>query len=483
MVYPFAALVASCIIWTAVTRGTAVALARSWTLAILAPSWISVQVASAEIDLRVISIATAIACLAVIRDWKWNLRPCWGDAIATLLVLVQMASEYQNGGFGLKAVFQIGSQWALPYLLGRLVFHNLANVRRIQPLFCTLYLVLCLWVISEAATRVNVINRALGHRGSEQSESEIRWGLRRAEGPTSHPIFCGMLIVALFPWSLQAVRSAHRKTGPSWWRVLPWVGAGATFCTMSRGPQLALLVTLITAGFFRWPRYRAALLATVCVTGVSVYLGWDSVVESLHSWSSESHERITRIVIGGQEHKYTGTTHRLLQFKVYRNAMMRAGLVGYGINVMSAQRPSIPHVEPHLMVSPFNSVDNHYIYFMLLTGHLGACSFIALGIVSLVYIWPRACDVHAEEWPLAAGLFGVQFGILLLLLSVWFAADFGFQWLFNVGYIASWSVQAAPLNRLSPRRTAAAICKQLSFVIRSPDQGLPQSINPAHSFE
>ena len=55
--------------------------------------------------------------------------------------------------------------------------------------------------------------------------------------------------------------------------------------------------------------------------------------------------------------------------------MLNAGLFGYGINVMSAQRPSIPHVEPHLMISPFNSVDNHYIYFMLLSGHLGACSF------------------------------------------------------------------------------------------------------------
>ena len=79
---------------------------------------------------------------------------------------------------------------------------------------------------------------------------------------------------------------------------------------------------------------------------------------------------------------------------------------------------------------------------------------VGLGIVSLLYIWRPACDLSAEEWPLAAGLFGVQLGILMLLLSVWFAADFGFQWLFNAGYIASWRVHAASLNRqrlASPR--------------------------------
>ena len=234
------------------------------------------QIASAEVDLRVISVATAIACMAILRGWKLSFRPCWADAVAAMLVFVQLASEYENGGFGLKAVFQIGSQWAMPYMLGRLVFQNLPDVRRLQPLFCTLYLMLCLWVISEAVLRVNLVNRALAHRGSEQSETEIRWGLRRAEGPTSHPIFCGMLVVALFPWSLQAVRYVNQKVGPAWWKSLPWLGAGATFCTMSRGPQLALVVTAVMSGFFRWPRHRSAILATLVAVSSTVYFGWDS---------------------------------------------------------------------------------------------------------------------------------------------------------------------------------------------------------------
>jgi hypothetical protein len=454
MLYPLAALIVSWIIWTAITRGTSLALGRAWALAILCPVWICVQVGSGELDLRCAAVVTALGCVAIVRDWSGpgrKSRFCWSDAAAALIVLAQFGSAYQNSEIGAKAICDIGTQWAMPYLLGRLMFRSPSEGRRLQAIVCTLCLILSVWVISEAVLRVNVVNRLLDHRGSEQGEG-VRWGLRRAEGPTSHPIYCGLLLVSLFPWTFQASRMARCGEGPSWWKAAPWLVGAATICTMSRSSQLALLLILAVMGFFRWPRYRTALLTAGCACSIAAYCGQDLVLDMLRVWAKESPEQSSKIRIEGVEYEYTGTTHRTLQFRVYRQAMLHAGFFGYGVKTMSERPLVIPHVEPRLLVGRFNSIDNHYIYFLLVAGYLGIGSFLLLGVLSLVGLWAPASNPLDPDWPLAAGLFGSQLAIMVFTLSVWFSDDFGFQWLFNAGYIAS-AHAFARSRALAPERS------------------------------
>lgn len=438
MIYLLSLLVIVYLVWTSYARGARTALGRGWLLAILGPVWIATQVASAEIDLRLVAMAGTIGLLAIAGDLRWPGRICWCDLAAALLVLVQLASEYKNDSFGMKAIFQIGSQWCLPYVFGRLLYRDMAEARRLQPMICVLCLLLSAWVISEGVLHTNVVNRALNHRGSEQSETDYRWGVKRAEGPASHPIFCGLLLVALFPWTLEASRAAGTAQGRYWWRLLPWLDALAVGCTMSRGPQLALLLTSLIVVFFRFPRWRLALVGSTVSILLLVSLNQDATIHALKSWSSESQKATKRITINGEDYEYSSTTHRVLQVKVFTEAMLSAGLLGYGCKAMATYPMGVPYVEMTLLTSPFNSIDNHYIYFVLQAGYLGIGSFMAVGILSILYLLPPACRLQQDDSLLAAGLIGAQLAIMITLWSVWFSDDFGFQWLFNAGYIASW---------------------------------------------
>ena len=63
--------------------------------------------------------------------------------------------------------------------------------------------------MSKAVTHVNVVQHALGKVfGLLEEGSGYRWGLKRAQGLTSHPIYFGYLLVLTLPWALEARRLA-----------------------------------------------------------------------------------------------------------------------------------------------------------------------------------------------------------------------------------------------------------------------------------
>lgn len=248
---------------------------------------------------------------------------------------------------------------------------------------------------------------------------------------------------------------------------MPWLIAGAVVCTMSRGPQIALIMTFIGYGYFQWRHLRPAIIAVACTAACLAAVGHEQLIAGLHAWSRESHEKVAHVSIGGVDYEYTGTTHRSLQYLVYNEALLRAGLFGYGGQVLSTKPIKVPYVEPHLMCGPFDSIDNHYIYFTLSSGHGGIGCFIALGVLSLWRAGRLIRQGESEIVPLASGLLSAQLAIMILLGSVWFSDDFGFQWLFNAGCIASWPMQAT-----------TQLCQARLTALRQ--SGLSQSIVNKH---
>jgi hypothetical protein len=231
---------------------------------------------------------------------------------------------------------------------------------------------------------------------------------------------------------------------------------------MSRGPQLGIVMTLAAATAVLAPRWRWWIVAPLALSAVVSYAASDVVLDLLQRWS---HETPSTLLIDGEPVKYTGTTHRLLQVRVYAEAVAHAGCLGYGSIALRAGQTTIPHVDAELR-QMFSSIDNHYLQFALQCGYLGLGLFVGLCATTIVYAWRAAARCDGASRVLAAALGGALLSVTLLMSSVWLASDFRFLLLAAMG-------MAGGLH-LSNRRNPSAL------VQAAPQRAFELRLSPGH---
>lgn len=433
---------------TAVRRGPRAAAATAFALAVTLPCWIYLEVGAVRIDVRTALALAGIVCVGVHPCKALRPRLLLADALVVALVGTIIASEALSGIVTLTVVAEIVLQWLVPYALGRLVFSEPVDADHLIAVLVPVCLVLAGWAVVESVTRMNPVGVLLGHVGSLQSMNDLRWGLRRAEGPLTHPIFFGLHLVLLFPFALAAARQA-RDGGPAWHRKLPWIVAAGAFCTMSRGPQLGILITLAVATAVLVPRWRSLIMAPLVLAVVVGFTAGDLVLDLLHRWSGE---KPMLIELDGETVAYTGTLHRLLQLRVYAEAVEHAGWLGYGSLPLRAAANTVPYVAEHLR-QMFSSIDNHYLQFVLQCGYLGLGLFLLLCATTIGYAWQAAAQSEGATRVLAAGLGGALVALTLLMVSVWLASDYRFLLLAVMGSAGGLKLcvpRRAPTGRITP---------------------------------
>ncbi|MGF1583280.1 MAG: O-antigen ligase family protein [Gemmataceae bacterium] len=437
----------------AMNRGPRPALGYAWFIAaLLTPVWIIDSTTSLKLDFR---SAAAIGSLAgFVLASKVDLPKRWllADTIASLLAMCIVFAQFRVGPFGPLTAPDILRRWLLPYVVGRLLFRSVRDIKELMPVLSYILMIISVYAIVEAVTKIHLVNKILGKTYGllEQGEG-YRMGLKRAQGFTDHPIFFGALLVLLLPWAFECMRQAGTGEGPKWWHAVPLVVVGALFGTVSRGPQLAGILTTSLVVFFRFRKWRLAMLLLGLVTVCGVYYGKDRIMEALGKVAGESDEDVRIILIDGEEVEYTGTKHRVLLLSVYRNAIENAGWLGYGFHLRGVE------VEEHL-ANRFGSIDCHYILFLLRYGYLTLALFVALGVCSLWCLVPIAWNPELPHSFLAAGLVGAIGSVMLVLASVWFAPDFGTMWLFSAG-VAS-SLHELPRTTLTKQSEKTAAIEQ-----------------------
>ncbi len=417
--------------YLAATRGPRASAAVCLALSLTVPCFTYQDVGAVRIDLRTGLALVGIACALAHPASRLRYRPLATDFLVAGLVVVQTTSELLTSREATATVVvDIALQWLAPYMLGRIVWQSFDDAR---PLLRPLVVAACLlsaWSAVESVFRFNPIGYAFGHVGSLQGISDLRWGLRRAEGPVTHPIFFGMELLLLFPFALAAAREARRHRGPQWWAWSPWIVAAGAFFTMSRGPQLGIVGAL--AGTVALASARRRLFVVVPAVAVLVLAATSGswIVELFERWSGE--QAGMTIEIRGVEYPYTGTRHRFLQLLVYAEAVEHAGWFGYGSTGLRAGETKIPYVEDHLR-RMFNSIDNHYLQFVLQNGLAGLGLFVGLGLAAVWYAGRATFALdHPAPW-LSAATASVLAATLVLLSSVWLAGDVRFVWLSLVG--------------------------------------------------
>jgi O-antigen ligase len=213
-------------------------------------------------------------------------------------------------------------------------------------------------------------------------------------------------------------------------------------------------MTLVATAAVLVPRWRTMIVAPVVLLLAVGLAAGDQVVDFLQRWSGETP---STILIDGEPVRYTGTTHRLLQVRVYAEAVAHAGWLGYGSTALDAQQTTIPYVDEELR-QMFSSIDNHFLQFTLQCGFLGIGLFVVLCGASIAYAWQAVKGCDGVSKMLSAAVGGALLSVTLLVSSVWLATDFRFLLLSIMGlagglkllYVGNAPPVAAPVPFRSP---------------------------------
>ncbi|HKB03987.1 MAG TPA: hypothetical protein VKD90_17320 [Gemmataceae bacterium] len=438
-------------------RGYRDGMKVAWFAATLAvPGWLTVSFRSIAVDaITGVTLATLIATL---RQPFAGSRTRWVlcDVLVGAFVLTCVLSDAVNRILIPGTVIELVRTWVLPYLVGRLFLHFWDEMRGVLPVLVALVAGISVYALFEAVSHINILAVLTGKKWDLLETAEgFRWGLKRAQGNTNHPIYFGLLLALTLPWSLMAARAAMRHEAPRWWVAVPALVAAAAFVTVSRAAHLAILIVFTADLFFRRPSYRIPMLFVAVAIGLVFFVFREEALDLLGAYAGETTAGVERVKIYGVEYDYTGTRHRDLLLLAYDEAIEQAGWFGYGTTFQDMP------LDPNMDVR-FWSIDHHYLFHYLRYGILGTAAFLALAAAGA---WNLGREALARDGPLsdlAAGLFGAFVAVVLLVRGVAFSFDFGATWLFVAGLAASWRAR---------RLVAATIAKATDSSERSNDAG------------
>lgn len=410
------------------------AMRVGWFVAmLLCPAWQQMQVRSIYLDHR--SIAAGLGLLLLFafprKDGLSPLKrvvPMPTDFFMGLLFLSIMTTLFLKERIAPLTPIEFGRQFLLPYLAGRLFLQRSKDIEEVAPVLSRLLLIVTVLGILEALSRKNLVNEVFGMRfGLLEAGEGYRWGMKRAIGNVRHPIFNGLMLVMLLPWTVAVHHFWKRGPNRKLWRQMPLMGAAAIFFSVSRGPHAAAIATGGIMTFFRKPLLRVPIAVGAITLAVIAVGARDQIMHFAGKLAGEEEaDENSFVSIDGEPYEYTGTKHRALLNIAYAEAIVRNDTWGYGAGLVNVPIPDDAKQR-------FSSIDNHYLMFYLQFGWSGFILFHCLQVCAVLQVFFCAWNTKHGRSILCAGLTGSFVGVGMLMKSVWFDADYGAVWLFCAG--------------------------------------------------
>ncbi len=419
-------------------HGPVAGLGTGVLISFLFPCWIDESIGLADIDLRV---ATSLIMLLVnlfhpARRISWRFRA--GDWAVFALYFVHVASDSWHDGFAFSHFVRAFGEWSIPYIAGRLAVQTIQDWRWLTGVAVIVATLCSIAATSESLTRVNFANPVFGERPVDRTpQIMIRGGVKRAEGPTRHPIWFGMVQTLLIPWVIAAVYRSLRSDGPLWWTAMPIVSLFGILATASRGPALATLGICYLTMVFCLPKWRTILIiAGLILAGVG-YFAKDAVLQQLEDWGAKkwgSASKQVNVELEGKQHRLTAMSARWLVLLAYVPAVREAGLLGYGTERTATFPVNVPlGPDAKQTVAEFWTIDCEYLLLLLRFGWAGVASFIAVCTLSAWRIANQSIFVNRDERIFPFAVAATLIAVSLTLIGEWMPHDYGFLFLWLCG--------------------------------------------------
>ncbi len=420
--------------------GPDVALGGGILISLVIPVWLRIDVWGLPVDLRTVVAILGLGIYCIHPDARLKTRVTSADCACIGLVAMHLISDTLNEGFGLGIVLLAFARWYVPFVSGRLVNRDTRNYDIWIRIACYLCVVFAGWSVVESTTRVNPANYVVEARPKDRTPAvSLRFGLKRAEGPTTHPIWFGMLQCLLFPYALTAATRAWRRRGPRWWLAVPFANVLGVFFTFSRGPVICLIISLLGFAAVQW-RVRWTYVAgglAVAVVGLTI---WTAEIFDHLRWTEGTSDRHSQVELSGAKYKLDPTNYRLILLRAYSKAIREVPLWGYGTDRLASWPPRVPlNADARVVQQRIWSIDNEYLLILLRFGWVGLVCFFMAAVLATYFALQRALTERESRGvgALAAGLGTTLAAVVIILTGEWMPSDWGFLLFYSFGFASS----------------------------------------------
>ena len=431
-------------------------MAVGCAVAILAPTWVQLRVLELPVSVRWTFIAIAMFVFSVAHFRKLWAPLVLTDLLVAGMVVAHVSSEFFHDGFSFLVPIRAYCEWALPYVAGRYAMMNHRHFALIGSAFAVVGLIIGFAATFESLTGLNIWETVFIDAGDEvKRPMGKRFGLFfRAHGPFQHPIFLGIVMLLMAPWSamLLAIRKSRWETGLG---ILGMIGSLlGVMASVSRGPILALIIAVV-CGLCIWHRYVRYSVAVVLLSGIGLVVAFPQAVMDLADSTENSELRGKPVEFDGEVEVYTGTRARIFVWRVYGPLVLRGGLLGFGNEAASTFPPNIPGLPPEVKAREIlGYVDNSYLLTGLRFGIIGCTIFSLLVVTSIVASFGLMRNGSALFFPHESFVFAAfsatMIAVALEILTVFSSYDFIFWLLLTIGCIAG--MQSAVRVEMRPSR-------------------------------
>ena len=429
-------LIAFVWLYLLIRKGPAAAVGAAMVLSFAFPVWIKTDIGGLPINIR-----TAVACITML---GYALHPQGKilspltllDASIGLMFLTHVAADSLTTGLTAVLPFRAYGEWVLPFVAGRFAVRHRDDRKWVAAWVVGLILFLGVTSCIESLTNVNPFEFVFGNRPTElASRKAMRFGFKRAFGPTMHPIFFGMMISVLMPWLICLWQSSESRRLRGLTVIAGVIALVGTVFTGSRTPVITTLVAAILAlalqfKAFRWP-LGVSLVLAVC--GVAAFP--NEVTDAVSRWTGGG-DKPRLIEIDGKAVVTSSSRSRLHVLGIYSEALINAGPFGYGTQATTGFPLRIPRMEGTFKsANLFEMVDNGYILLTLRFGWVGGACLVILFLTAISTGMSLCFERPDQLFPgVAACLLLVVAGFSLLL--VFMNYDFGLPLLWTIGVLS-----------------------------------------------